>query len=398
MVSSSARTRLLATLIAALSVPSCGGDTVDPTPVCAKTQLVPVDPMMVTATGRVLAPLADSWAIRQLDADGSLSAVATVPSSGSPLAGFGWLEHDPLSGRMWLVESWWDETPSVLHQLDADGEIEWTVELVDYERGATANSLHYDDGALYLALSLDQLAPDPDDPEDPGTPGTLVVERRDLDGAVVWTRSDYTPPNTHEWFASARLVGVSDGALSMVATPPLIDYGSSYPLTLAVGTGEVLWSGAEGHDPLRMAVSDDRLYLGWGRGRVHDDYTKPEPAVVEPSMSTLSVHAPSTGAEARSEILDWPAIDWGASGVWDGRRITLGWMGPQLLLLVQGRKGEHGLAIYDEAGVLVCQGVLDREIRELGRGVGIEGRAQFVVEVGGPSDDDPRALLLVEPL
>jgi hypothetical protein len=369
-----------------LTLSSCGGRTIEPESICVRARILPIDPVMVTRTGRVLEPQFDGWTVSQLEADGTLTPITTVVTTEHVFFYRARLEHDPISGRMWVLEGYDSDTdqPAALYQFAADGQLEWMVELSDYERPVDASSLHYHDGSIYVALSMEGVWPS--DPSDPNIIyDSLLLERRDLTGAVLWSRGDYAPPNTSELFYSAALIDVSGNALAMVATPPLIDYGPSYPLTVDIETGDVLWSGSDGHDPLRMAVGDAQLYLGWVR-----------PPIDEPTSSSLSVHASSTGVQANLSTVEWPAIDWSSS--WGDQYIVLGWMGTQLVSVVSS-EGEHGVTIHDEDGTLLCQGALDLEFDAIGGGVGIAGRKQFVAGVRvGQDDSEESGLLLIEPL
>ncbi len=386
---------------ALLTLSSCGGRTNEPESICARARILPIDPFMVTPSGRVLESRASGWAVSQLEADGTLTPVTTLETSEFAVFVRAWLEHDPSSGRMWVLEGsdWLSDKPTTLYQFDADGQLEWEIPLVDYERPVDAGSLHFHEDSLYVALTMERAAPA--DPSEPGAPKSLVIERRDLNGAMLWSRADYGPPQTSDVLASAVLVDVAGSALSMVVTPPLIDYGPSYPLTVDIETGDVLWSGSDGHAPLRMAVSDAQLYLGWVTPRSYDPERWPEKVVLAHTSSSLSVHAPSTGAQANLEAVDWSAIDWRYPGV--GRETyAMGWMGARLVSVVVAA-GEHGVTVHDADGTLLCQGALDIEFDAVHRGMGIDGRSQFVagVSVGlGDADDaeEEHGLLLIEPL
>ncbi|MFO7563531.1 MAG: hypothetical protein R6X02_12870 [Enhygromyxa sp.] len=385
--------------VALLSLSSCGKQ-IEPEPICARARILPIYPVMITPTGRVLAPGAEGWAVSQLEVDGTLTPIATLVTE-EAFRTFAWLEHDPLSGRMWLLDRGYGDTPAWLYQFDAEGQLEWKVELSDYERPVQPGALHYHDGSIYVTLSMRGVWPR--DPSDPNIiHDSLLIERRDLSGEVVWARADYQPPNTSHELSSAVLVDVSGSALSMVATPPLIDYGPSYPLTIDIETGEVLWSGSDGHDPLRMAVEDTRLYLARVRPTQYDPERLPEWVALAPASSSVSVHDSSTGAQANLSTTEWDRIVWRYPGDWGRQNMTFGWLGAQLVSLVVA-DGEHGITVHDKDGALLCAGTLDLDFATIGRGVGIEGRSQFVVEVsvarGGADDlENEHGLLLIEPL
>ncbi|NVB43325.1 hypothetical protein G6O69_36205 [Pseudenhygromyxa sp. WMMC2535] len=281
---------------------------------------------------------------------------------------------------MWLLEGHDElsDAPASLARYDAEAQLEWRLELDSSGQAVDASSLLYHEGALYLALRTR------DDS------GQLILERRALSGATTWTRSDYAPPATSSALRSARLIGVSGSTLAMVATPPLTDYGPSYPLSVDIETGAVQWSGEDGHDPLTMTVGDAHVYLGWVR---------PPTVELADTTSSLSLHAPSSGAQISLGELSWPELDWNSSSQ-DPRSLVSGWMGAQLVTILASA-GAHGYAIHDVDGERQCQGSFALEFVALQAAVGIEGRSQLVAQVSVTLDDEgdvaERGLLVIEP-
>ena len=370
---------------------------------------------MVTRTGLVLSK-GENWRVARLESDGTLTPLVELETETFPYSAWGWLEHDPVSGRLWLLTTEFDHgldvaVPSRLYHYDASGALEWMTELEGYVRPVVGTNLHFDaaEGALYLAMSLD--AGPPEEPDYPwGVPRTLVLERRDEAGAVVWARSDYE--NSDGELSSARLVGISDGALVMIATPPLIDWGPSYPLSVDPETGASLWTDGEGSEDIRIAVSDTRAYVSTVYS-ARFDIERPDPVQLEPARSALSVHVPPTGVELAREQLEWVPLQWRPhSG--HGESIAFGRMGSRVVSVLDTAHAS-GIAVYDSEGTALCQSELDAsdiaglewapglQILRVGFGVGIEGGERFVTTatlgVYEENEESERhhGLLIVEP-
>lgn len=379
-----------------LALVSCGDRVIDLDRVCVRARVLPINPDMVTRSGRTLT-VWGGWSVDQIEPDGSVTTVTSLEVDLEPVFYSGHLEHDPVSGRMWLLAWGWDDEPAWLYQFDATGQVEWADELVDFEGPVTwGGSLLYHDESIVFAVTI----------QPPGEYQyrSLVIERRDLAGETVWTRGDIPTSDEGIPFASAELIGVSGDALSMIATPPLTDYGPSFPLTLDVATGTTIWSGAEGHDPLRMIVDDERLVLAWTEGPGFDVEQLPDQKVeIERASSSLRRTRPS-GEDSTQDDVEWPK---GWRTGWDDDNLALAWMGERAVTLVEGSE-QFGVTVHANDGTLECQGTLDVEIDSItGWAIGIEGREQWLVNVdigvGEPDeygyyDEHDRRVLLLEPL
>lgn len=376
------------------TVASCSDRTIEPDVRCVATRIVPLDVDQITRTGRVLQFRLSGWDIGQLETDGSLTPIATFELDEPVGYASAWLEHDPETDRMWLLVGADEDLgrPTRLHQLDADGQLAWTRELTA-ERPVLGGSVLYHEDNLYLALTIDDVQPaDPEDWES-YIPYELVLERHDLEGNVLWTNSSLA--DEPSGFAFAGLIRVIGSTLAMVATPPYIDYGPSYPATVDIETGAVLWAGAEdGHDPLRVLADGESLYLAWNEVIDRD---------IPLSGSTLSVRAPSDGSELARSDVEWRP---GASPGFGGANIALGWMGERLVSVVETEQlvdaVRSGVTVHEKDGTLVCQATLDAEFDSFSRGYSIDGREQFFVivsrRIGDPDDYDyERVLLIIEP-
>lgn len=366
---------------------SCGERTIDLDRECVRVQVLEVYPDRVTRSGRTFAELSD-WSIGQIEPDGSFTTVMQLDVDLDIVDYRGAIEHDPESGRMWLL-AWSYDAPPWLFQFDASGQIEWADELSELGGVVTYGSLLHHDGALVIAVRVEV-----------EWPGTLVVERRDLAGEVVWTRGELPTPDGGNVFASAGLIGVADGALAMIATPPLIDYGPSYPLTLDFASGEPIWSGEDGHDPLALIVDDERLVLAWTSGPRFDVDQLPEQRVeIERASSSLQVVTPAGDALTQADV-EWPK-GW---RVYDDDRVALARMGDRLVSLVEGT-GTVGVTVHDRDGELECQGTL-ADVDRLDWAIGLDGREQALAAVAvrtGELDDHGEhqtesRVLLLEPL
>lgn len=374
--------------ILAITLVSCGDRTIEPERVCVRARLLPIAPDMITRSGRTLYGWG-GWSVDQIELDGTTTTVTSLAVELSPLYR-GTLEHDPVSGRMWLL-AWADGESSWLYQFDAAGQVEWADELIDFAgpAGFGGSLLHHDD-AIVLALTIEPMGEVP----------RLVVERRDLTGAVTWTRDEIPTKDEETLFRSASLVGVSGDALGMIATPPLIDYGPSYPLTLDFATGETIWLGDEGHDPVGMIADDEHLVLAWTTGPRFDIEQVPEKYVeIERASSSLRRITPQ-GQQLTQDDVEWPK---GWRGGWDDDDLALAYMGDRVVTLVEGSE-RFGVTVHAADGTLECQGIVDVEFDvAIGPGIGVVGREQWLIQVGTAVEDDEygayeRATLLLEPL
>lgn len=374
---------------------SCGDRTIELDRVCVHARLLPIAPDMITRSGRTLT-VWGPWRVGQIELDGSVTTVTSLEVDLEPVLHRGQLEHDPVSGRMWLL-AWDGDETAWLYQFDAAGQVEWADELVDFAGPVTwGGSLLYHDASILFAVTIEL--------EGEYQYPSLVIERRDLAGETLWTRGDIPTDDVGTPFASAELIGVSGDALSMIATPPLIDYGPSFPLTLDVATGTTIWSGAEGHDPLRMIVDDEQLLLAWTQGPRFDPEQLPDSKVeIERASSSLR-RTTRSGEELTQDDAEW-AKGW-RSG-WDDDNLALAWMGARAVTLVEGSE-QFGVTVHAKEGTRECQGTLDVEIGRLrGKAIGIEGREQWLVgvDVGvgeadeyGYFDEYDHNVLLLEPL
>jgi hypothetical protein len=373
-----------------LALVSCGDRAIELDRVCVRTRLLPISPDTITRSGRTLS--ASGWHVGQIELDGSVTAVTSLEVDVPPLY-LGRLDHDPVSGRMWVL-AWAGEEPAWLYQFDAAGQVEWANELVGFAGPiVSGGSLRYHDDSIVFAVTIQTQS---------GYP-SLLIERRDLAGETLWTRDDISMPDDVIPFRSAELIGVSGDALSMIATPPLIDYGPSFPLTLDVATGDTIWSGPDGHDPLRMIVDDEHLFLAWMEGPRYDPEQLPEQVEIAPASSSLSQTTPS-GEQLTQDNVEWPK-GWRTS--WDDKDLEFAWMGERVVTLVEGSE-QFGVTVHAKDGTLECQGTLDVEIDGIASAaMGIEGREQWLlgvyVGVGEPNksgyyDESVRSTLLLEPL
>ena len=379
----------------------CSSRTIEPDVVCVQARVLlelEQEPCLITPSGLTVFATGAALTLRQLELDGTLTEVMTLPVDG-------WchdfaFEHDVASGRMWVLEGHDrdTETPAQLRQFDASGQVEWARELSQGDRPVARGSLLHHQDALYVAMTLDWvIPPDPTDYENYLAP-TLVIERRDPSGELVWTRGDYPTPDGSSNFASAGLVNLNEAGLSMVATPPLIDYGPSYPFTIDGENGDVVWSGGEGrengHDGLWMVGDDQQLYLAWTLDPRIDPTKLPERVEIESGRSYLEVMTP-TGLERAFSEVHWSD--------WNDTNVRLATMGEQILSLVDGVPG-LGVAVHDKTGELACKGTLElpegvQVDQFYGRPVEIEGRDQVVVggrrRVGDPEDYAYESMLLL---
>jgi hypothetical protein len=349
---------------------------------CVSVRVLEFSSDQITRSGRTFHDLSD-WTIGQIEPDGSYTTVMQLDVDLNVVDYHGTIEHDPESGRMWLLAWSYEDLPGWLFQFDATGQVEWADELNDVGGTVVRGSLLHHDDALVVAMRVQAMGPP-----------SLIVERRDLAGEVVWTSGELPTPDDYGLFATAQLVGVADGAIAMVATPPLIDYGPSYPLTLDFASGIPIWtSQGDGHDPLAMAVDDQRVYLAWTSGPRFDPDQLPEKRVeIERATSSLKAVTPDGEALVQAE-LEWPK-GWRE---FEDDEIALAWMGDRLISLVGGSSA-IGVTVYDQQGELECQGKIDLDIEYLGPAIGLAGREQTVVAVALRTEQAPvPGMLLLEP-
>lgn len=374
----------------ALALVSCGDRTIDLDRVCVRARILPIAADMITRSGRTLNAW-DGWSVHQIETDGSLTMVTSLAIDLEPPY-LGYLEHDPVSGRMWLI-AWDHDQTTWLYQFDAAGQVEWADALDDFEHPTRGGAVLYHDDSIVLAVTVQ--------PEGFAQSPRLVVERRNLAGDTLWTRAEIPTQDGDTVFASGQPIGVSNDALSMIVTPPLIDYGPSFPLTLDITTGTTIWSGADGHDPLRMIADDELLFVAWNTGPFWDFEQLPPYPEIDPLRTSLARITPSGEISTQAEI-EWPK-QWRREVEDDN--LALAWMGDRVVTLVQGTE-QFGVTVHNKDGTLECQGKLDVEIVSVRAPVGIKGRAQWLAEVdvpyGEPNEygeyDYERRILLLEPL
>jgi hypothetical protein len=351
-------------------------------PVCVTTQVVEAYPCAITPSGLMLS----GGQVIQLHEDGTTSDVATLELDLEVSRGCGSFAHDPSTGRMWLIDTNWDsELPARLHQFDATGQLEWEMELIHEGRiSKYGGEVYQHEGAVYVAARLDP--PDPIDPNEPFLErDKLLIERLDHAGEVVWARADYLVPDEVDiHFASGEDMHMTDDGLALIATPPLIDYGPSYPLVVDEQDGAVLWSGADGEQGLHSIAKDDRVTLAWPTFASYElgpDGLRGKE--IAPAGSVLSVHSPTGEPRASSEVA-WPG--------WDELYTKPAFLGDRIVTLVSTYDGPVGVTVHTRDGVLECKQILD----DLGNAsiefvVGLDGREQVAV-VAELVPEDPEDL------
>jgi hypothetical protein len=352
--------------VLALPLVGCGRE-----PQCVDVELLALDVTHVRASGRTLGP---GWAVGQLDASGVHTPLLELQIDASyDQHDF---DHSPLDDRMWLLG--WDyvDNAAMLYQFDASGAVEWSDPLDEHTAVRDGSVLHHE-GALLVALTVETANSFP----------RLVVERRELDGTVVWTRSEILLPDEFDPmpFARGELIGVSGSAVVLSATPPLIDYGPSYPLTLDLETGDTIAIG-EGHTNLEVAHDEERLQLSWVQSARK---SLPDLEEVEPAQTNLRVTSPSGEALASSDT------KWSKSwfrGAWYADDVELAWTGEQLVSLTEGDR-KLGVTLHDVDGTRTCTSTLALDDIDVltGWAIGLEGSDASVFGVGlGVGDpEDP---------
>lgn len=341
----------------------------------------------ITRSGRTLG-VGGPWQVGALAADGSHTPLVELDIDVVDVGRFVAFEHDPQSGRMWVATWSFDaDQPAWLFQLDARGQREWSEPLDTLGRIEHA-SLHHHEGALYVALRT----------RSDGALPNLRVERRDAAGLVQWA-NEALPDPFEGLMAMAELRGVADGALVLLATPPLIDSGPSYPLTLELDSGAPRWLDGAGTDSIALAPVDDALYVAWSYDAQLDVEAELHGERIElvPARSLLRASTASGTALATAAPVEWPA---GFGADVPALDIELAPLGEHLASLVLGA-GRLGLTLHSREGELACQGELDVPVLGLlGAAQAIEGREQVAIVVDTTELDDVSALgiLLLEPL
>lgn len=352
--------------VLALPLVGCGREAQ-----CVDVELLALDVTHVRPSGRTLGP---GWAVGQLDASGVHTPLLELQIDASyDQHDF---DHSPLDDRMWLLG--WDfvDNTAMLYQFDASGAVEWSDPLDEHAFVRDGSVLHHE-GALLVALSVEA---------DPESFPQLVVERRELDGTLVWTRSAILEPHepNPRPFARGDLIGVAGDAVVLHATPPLTDYGPSYPLTLDLATGDTIAIG-EGHTNLEVAHDDERLQLSWVQSARK---SLPDFEEVEPAQTNLRVTGPSGEALASSDT-KWTK-GW-FRGAWYNDDVELAWTGDRLVSLTEGDR-KLGVTVHDRDGTRTCTSTLALEdIDVLQWAVGLAGTdaSVFGVGVGVGDPEDP---------
>src|SRR5690606_27671877 len=119
---------------------SCGERTDELDEECVRARILETSPDQITRTGRTLYELSD-WSIEQIEPDGSITTVMQLDVDLDILDYQGSIEHDPESGRMWLLAWSREQLPAWLFQFDATGQVEWARELSDLGGSVTSGSL-----------------------------------------------------------------------------------------------------------------------------------------------------------------------------------------------------------------------------------------------------------------
>lgn len=366
-------------------LPACGDPAIEVQPACASARLLDVPALAITRSGRTLDA---SWRVGQLASDGSHTPLIELDIDLVIPTRFVAFEHDAQSGRMWVATWSFDaDEQAWLFQFDASGQLAWSDPLDALGDIQHASLIHHD-GALYVALRV--LAQD--------QVPRLRVERRDLDGEPQWV-NDALLDASGEPFAHAELRGVAAGTLAMLATPPLIDYGPSYPLTLELDSGERVWLDGAGTDSIALAPFDDALYVAWSYNAQLDVEAELHGERIElvPARSHLRASTTSGSPLAATAQVEWPE---GFGATVQSLDIELAPLGDRLASLVQGN-GVLGLTLHSREGELVCQSLLDVPVLGLlGPAQALEGREQVAIVVDAAELDDVSALgiLLLEPL
>lgn len=377
----------------------CGPPAIEPLPICVSTRVLELEPCSITRSGALLFQTSEGLVVRQLDEDGTLSEFATLEVAETCEQGGTSFEHDPATGRMWLIDplGYDEDTPARLWQFDSAGHVEWERELVHEGRYSRYGSVYHHDGALFVSASLEPLVPfDPNDPDDWPESNTMLVERLDLAGELVWARMDYLDSGGTN-FASGGAFSMTSGGLAMRATPPLIDYGPSFPLVISPDDGAVIWLG-EGHDPLRMITDGEHVFLAWTL-RAKLDYINigdgPPLRELAPAVSKLDIRSPTGELLGHGEV-EWPG--------WVELSSALALLGDQIATIVGTEGGPVGITLHAKDGTLECKSTLELGDAYVNSATSIEGREQIVVAIerrvgegeDGYGEYEP-ALLLIGP-
>lgn len=370
----------------ALLTIGCGERTIERD--CASVQLIPHHGRVLSQSGRTL-DVVGGWKVGEIQPDGTHLDVVTLALDLDPSLQDVAFEHDPQTGRMWVM-TWYEGPqpgPTWLVQFDATGQVEWSEDLgaVGIVRDA---SLLYQQGSLFLAMRVDDFdyAYSYEHPH-------LQVERRDGSGLVQWSRSDLLTPDGDGNFAGAELHGVVGDALALLATPPLTDYGPSYPLTLDVETGETLWLASERHSSIALAADEERLHIAWSESaRIDPERYPPERVELEPARSVLR-ETSREGTILAEGAATWPEA---FSRTTYGPHIQVAPLGEQIVSLVEGMSG-IGITVHTREGERVCQDILPIPMLLGGVAQAIVGREQIIVPVVDYASLEDAYLLLTPP-
>jgi hypothetical protein len=389
-------------LVSISLVVGCGPPEIEVEPICVSTRVLELNPCWVTRSGALLLQTPEGLVVRQLHEDGTLSELATLEVDGTCEWGTPF-EHDPATGRMWLIVpgAFNEPPPGRLLQFDSTGHVEWERELVHEGRNSRYGWVYHHDGALFVSLSLEPLVPfDPQDPDDWPESPTLLVEQLDLAGELVWARMDYyLEPDAGEpyFYASGAVLGMTSGGLAMRATPPLFDSGPSFPLVISPDDGAVLWTG-EGHEHLGVATDGENLFASWTLGSRLDfeNQGNGTPRTeLEPARSLLDIRSPTGELLGHGEA-EWPG--------WGDLSSSSALLGDQIATIVgPSSGGPSGIALHAKDGTLECKGMLELGDAKLGYATSIEGREQVVAYIArgvgeegeyGYAEYEPALLLL----
>jgi hypothetical protein len=379
----------------------CGPPTIEVNPICVSTRVLELDPCWVTHSGALLLQTPEGLVVRQLHEDGTHDELATLEVGETCEWGTAF-EHDPTTGRMWLIVPgpYGEDIPGRLVQLDSTGHVEWERELVHEGRASRRGWVYHHEGALFVSMSLAPLVPfDPADPDDWPEPNMLSFERIDLAGELVWARTDYfTPESPDLHFASGGAIGMTSGGLAVLATPPLIDDGPSFPSVISPDDGAVIWAGEEGHEHLHGSTDGQDLLLTWTRAARLDWMNPGDGSTplreLEPARSLLDVRSPTGEVLGHGEV-EWPG--------WTELSSSSAPLGDQLATIVGTRDGGNddggrtGITLHAKDGTLECKGTLELGDVSVGYATNIEGREQVVAFIERRVGEDENGYGVYEP-
>lgn len=331
----------------------------------------------VAQTGHVLTkpPFGDEFVLHRLDGD-ELIEVAILESDD----GCGSLVHDPIRDRLWLLDGPY-QSPARLRALDSDGVVEWERAVEPAQGWLYEHWLVPVDGELLLGGSvLDNFSDQQ----------FMLLERRDADGEVIWSRTDY-PGSFAAPISDVRDPLLDAAGLSLLAYRYGSDSSAISLLRVDPSTGELLdaelLTGDDDHGSgFALGGDADGAYLSVA----HFGSGEGDPARVE------LVAKPGPGAIEWTSELAWPEL-----GQLDATPTAV--VGDCLLTGVSTWSDESGWGVdrvirHTRDGALACSAsLLDLEpgfARSMVRLSG--GRVALMVDEGvGTGSNDTLVLLRV---